>query len=276
MQRLRLAQQMIAESPPTWLLDIALTGSASRGLADADSDIEFNAWGHDLPSPAERNTWLRTLGATEIALAVEVTDDGTTWDRWRYQDEWVEAGWQTMAALESCLWGTLRGELLDHARMMLAEVVSHAMLLRSHGLIASWQAALATYPDIVQQRLIDSTVERWSSPYTAITRWSVVRRGQFLAVTEELVGDIHGVLRVLFALNREWEPDWKWISALQARLPRKPDHLVERITACVSKDAPADRMRACTRLILDALALCPPTPAVAQARANLQAGLDAN
>jgi hypothetical protein len=61
-----------------WDLEMALTGSASRGVADIHSDIELNAWGYTLPSTDARAGWLRALRATQIALAVEVTDDGTT------------------------------------------------------------------------------------------------------------------------------------------------------------------------------------------------------
>jgi hypothetical protein len=219
---------------------------------------------------------LQALGATAVELAVEVTDNGTTWDRWRFQDIWMEAGWQPIPLFEASLQRTLRGELIDHAHVVLAEVVAHATPLRTTGKLHTWQAMLADYPDILRQRLMDSTVERWSSPYTAVTRWSPVRRDQPLTVAEELVGEVHGVLRLLFALNREWEPDWKWIAALRARLEHTPDHLTERIAACFGQAPARERMAICTRLILDTLALLPPTADIEQARANLQCGLDAD
>ncbi|MGH2504657.1 MAG: hypothetical protein ACRDID_19280, partial [Ktedonobacterales bacterium] len=78
--RLRLAQAMVATCPEKWRLDVALTGSASRGWADAYSDIEWNAWGERLPGRDERAAWLRRLGATEIAVEIESTEDGTVWD----------------------------------------------------------------------------------------------------------------------------------------------------------------------------------------------------
>ena len=255
---------------------MALTGSASRGLADAHSDIELNAWGHELPPPEERDIWLRALGATDIALEVETFDDGTIWDRWRFRDVWVEAGWQQISDLEAHLQRVLHAETLEHASLVLAEVVAYAVPLRSTGALGRWQGELSHYPEALQRRLIAATVERWSSPYTAITRWSTLRRGQALAFTEEVIGDVHAVLRLLFALNREWEPDWKWIAALDARLARKPARLSERIAACFGQAPALEQMRICTQLILDTLTLLPPTPDIEQARVHLQQGMEAN
>ncbi len=274
--RLELARHMGAECHPSWNLEMALTGSASRGLADSESDIELNAWGHELPTTDERAAWLRTLGATDLALAVEVTDDGTTWDRWRYHDVWVETGWQPIPVLETNLQKILDGETIDHALLVLAEVVAHATTLRSTGALHSWQAMLAHYPERLQQRLIDSTIAQWTSPYTVITRWSPVHREQPLTLAEDLVREVQGALRLLFALNQEWEPGWKWIAALSARLTHQPDHLIERIAAIFGEAPAHERMRICTRLILDTLALLPPTPESERARLNLQQGLDAN
>jgi hypothetical protein len=121
---------MAASCPQTWLLEIALTGSPSRGAADADSDIELNFWGHELPTTEARGAWLGEIGATDVALAVEVTPDATTWDRWRFHDIWVEAGWQPVPVLEAKLQRILAGEILEHAQLVLAEVVRHAIPLR--------------------------------------------------------------------------------------------------------------------------------------------------
>jgi Domain of unknown function (DUF4037) len=277
--RLQLAQVMIATCPVAWRLDIALTGSTCRGWADAYSDIELNAWGERLPETDERAIWLRTLGATEIALEVEVTDDGAVWDRWRYQDIWVEAGWQSSHTLDERLRATLSGDLLDHAHLMLTEAVAHALPLRAatgdggSGLLDAWQRRLARYPDIVRQRLIDSTLAQWDTPFIAVTRWSSVRRGQSLTTTEELLRDMHAVLRLLFALNNEWEPDWKWIAQLSGRLRRKPERLVERIADCFGAAPAQARMCTATRLILDTLALLPSSEVTERIRAYLQAGM---
>jgi hypothetical protein len=75
-------------------------------------------------------------------------------------------------------------------------------------------------------------LEQWSSPYTTITRWLPIRRDQPLALAMDLLSDVQGILRLLFALNRQWEPDWKWIAALARRLQHKPDQLVERVGQC--------------------------------------------
>jgi hypothetical protein len=77
-----------------------------------------------------------------------------------------------------------------------------------------------------------------------------------------LVDDLENVLRSVFALNREWEPDWKRLPGLVAPLRVKPDRLAERID---------EALRACDivaarRLVRDTLALAPDLPRVIQAR----------
>lgn len=263
-RRLRLAKAMVADCPMDWNLDIALTGSVSRSWADEHSDIELNAWGAHLPSTDERAAWLRAIGATEIVLEVEVTDEGTLWDRWQFHEVWVEAGWQSLRALTAHLEGVLRGDLLDHPHLMLTEAVAHALPLRAvagaseHATLDAWRRRLAEYPDTVRDRLIASTLAQWDSPFVAVTRWAPVWRNQPLTITEELLRDTQATLRLLFALNREWEPDWKWIDRLSERLRNKPARLVERVTDCFGAAPAQERMRIATDLILDTLALLPP------------------
>jgi hypothetical protein len=87
---------------------------------------------------------------------------------------------------------------------------------------------------------------------------------------------VHAVLRLLFGLNREWEPDWKWIAALSERLERKPDHFIIRIADCFGAAPMAERMRNCSRLILDTLALFPRADRLERIANYIQRGMEAN
>ena len=155
----------------------------------------------------------------------------------------MEAGWQPIAVLDANLQKILGGETIEHALLVLAEVVAHATMLRSTGALHSWQATLARYPERLQHRLIDSTIAQWTSPYTVITRWSPIHREQPLTLAEDLVREVQSALRLLFALNQEWEPYWKWIAALSARLTRQPDQLIAWITSIFSEAPARERLR---------------------------------
>lgn len=78
---------------------------------------------------------------------------------------------------------------------------------------------------------------------------------QSLALHERLVRDTHNALRVLFALNRQWEPDWKWIRHATANLTVKPERLVERINEIFTLPDLERSVATCQKLIYDTLLL---------------------
>lgn len=44
---------------------------------------------------------------------------------------------------------------------------------------------------------------------------------EHLALTNQLLADIGILLRILFAINQQWEPDWKWFQLEVERLTIK-------------------------------------------------------
>jgi hypothetical protein len=97
-RRLALAEKLVRACPPAFGMEAALTGSAAIGVADHYSDLELNFWAEMLPSIEERAAWLRSLGATDVSVDLELGADGTLWSTWRQEGIWIEAGWQTIAA----------------------------------------------------------------------------------------------------------------------------------------------------------------------------------
>jgi len=270
--RYELARELAERCPPELGREIAVTGSVARGLADNDSDIELNFWVETLPSPEKRAEWLRSIGATGVVLDPEPERDGSIWAMGRYRGVWLEPGWQTIETLETILDGILTGQVIDHPRLILAEIVAHAVAVRTGGLLARWQERLAHYPDIVQERLIAAAARRWTpAPF----RWALVRRGERLALAERLVWDVHNILRILFALNRQWEPDWKWARQMSKQLAIKPERLAERIDEIFSTPDAERSVEACHRLVLDTLALVPPPHDVSATVAAVQESLRA-
>lgn len=253
--RHELADEVAQLCPVELGQEIAITGSVARGVADDDSDIELNFWVETLPSDEQRADWLRSVGATDVVIEPEAEGDGSIWAMCRYRGVWLEPGWQTLETLDRLLNQILEGRITDHARLILAEVVAHSVPVRTGGLLGRWQERLAHYPDIVQERLIAAAALRWRpAPF----RWALARRGERLALAQRLVWDVHNVLRVLFALNRQWEPDWKWTRQMSEPLAIKPERLSERIDEILSTPDAGRSVEACHRLVLDTLALVPP------------------
>lgn len=269
--RCRLASQLVTGCPPTLGHEIAVTGSVGRGVADEDSDIELNLWVEVLPAEGERVDWLRAAGATDIVLDTGPIETGSIWVTCRFRYVWVEAGWQTIGSLEQSLRDILAGAVVDHARFVLAEIIENAVSLRTRGHLAAWQRELAHYPDNMQQRVIAAAVEDWSFPHIVAARWTAARRNDLHRLARLLVRDVDNVLRLIFALNRQWEPEWKWLEQHTAGLLIKPDRLVERIGEIFATSQPEQSVALCQWLIADALALVPRTHDVERASTAIQA-----
>ena len=271
--RYQLARD-IAERCPTPLgLEVVLTGSASHGFSDEFSDIEMVFYSDQIPSTENRQSWLYEIDADQSSFDAEPIEDGSIWATFRYQGIWVEAGWQTFNAHERLLHDILAASIIDHPRLTLAEITACAVPLRTQGQLAHWQEQLTHYPDQLQRRLITGATELWMFPHLIEMRWVMARRGQWLLLRDRLIRAVYDVLRILFAVNKQWEPEWKWLDAVVASLSIKPERLVERINAIASMSLSEQSVAACLQLVLDTLLLIPPPYIVSRSVAMLQESL---
>ena len=87
-------------------------------------------------------------------------------------------------------------------------------------------------------------------------------------------GSLPNLMRVLWAINRQWDQDFKWIDQQCRYLPLKPQRLSERINTVFELSDPEQSIRTCFELIVETLALVPSEIDVAAALANVQAALE--
>jgi hypothetical protein len=272
--RLAIATALAARCPPRLGREIALTGSASLGLADDASDVELNFWVDVVPSSSERFGWVDAVGATDVVPDEVVEGDGSVWLTFRFGGVTFEAGWQSMADVERVLTDLLSGTVIQSRQRVFASLVAHAVPIRTTGLLARWQERLADYPDTVQRAVIASNTEVWQVPHAVNGRWALCDRGDYLSLTERLLWDVYNILRIVFALNRQWDPDWKWLRPKMKNLTIAPERLADRVDVIFSSGSPRQRVAACQQLILDTLALAPATPGVSRAREVVASSLE--
>lgn len=271
--RYQVAYELALLCPPLLGKECVLTGSSSRGLADEASDIEQVFYVDKLPSVQEREQWLNEVGVADLHSETEPIADCSIWATFRFQDIWIEAGWQTIEAHEKNLQHILAGSVIDHHHLKLAEIISHAVPLRSRGLLAQWQKELSHYPDTLPASIIADATDLWTFPPIVEARWALIRRSEFLGLCERLVRDINNCLRILFGLNRQWEPEWKWVRPATSSLTIKPERLVERINEVFTTAQPELRVLTCLRLIYETLLLVSPAYDVTRALRTIEASL---
>lgn len=251
-EQLLAVARRFADALPGSVEEVLLTGSVSRGEADELSDVELLLVAREPPS-------LRALGFD--MYQEDSFEEGTAlWYTVLFEGEVLEmAGW-THARAEGRLEGILAGEMIDHTRFRWAEAVEHGVPLRTKGVIARWQDCLATYPEHLVERIVLSASEEWLEHPLGVR--AHLRPGGRLALASMLAEDMQNVLRIVFALNRTWEPSWKRLPQLVAPLAVAPDRLAERIEDAVARGS----LRATRELVRDTLALCPALPRVVLAR----------
>jgi hypothetical protein len=274
--RYELAQILVAAAPSSFGQEAILSGSTARGFADEDSDIEMVFYVDVLPSASDRKVWLERVGVAEIAREGVPSGDDEFWMRLLFRGIWVEAGWQVIPAMVKLLDKLAAGEVIAHGQLKLAWVVKQAVSLRGGSLLQQWQQKLVRYPEPLAQKLIAAAVHHWFFPQTFKIRWALIHRGELLALIERLYVDTCSMLRILFAINQQWEPDWKWLRVETEQLIIKPERLLERIDEICTIPQAEQRVTLYLLLMRDVLALVPPQYDVAGALMNVQESLQAH
>jgi hypothetical protein len=86
-----------------------------------------------------------------------------------------------------------------------------------------------------------------------------------------MLDDASRVLRIVYALNRVWQPTQKRLAARVASLQVKPARLAERIEEALSEPDPRRALLVMTELQSETVALAPDGPNVNRARRWLAA-----
>ena len=263
---LRTIAQTIADALPEGIDEVVLTGSVSRGVADGVSDIEMLI-------VTERQLELDDCYA--IAADCGLTDLGT----WGLQGMPTKrvSGYREGAPIELIWWSRAHaaasvdsifaGELPTSA-----DALAHGVPLRTSGLLADWQERLRHYPDELAAARIEDAALTWGGFATA-GLLTIIRPGERLALVERMVDDASRVVRIVFAVNRVWQPTLKRLADRAAALAIKPDRLAERIEEALTERDPRRALLLMTELQAETAALAPDGPNIVRARAWLAEGI---
>jgi len=259
-EELRALAQRVADGLPPDVIEVVLTGSVSRGVADDVSDIEM-------------------LCVTERPLSLEEAFDLARLAGLEERDSWGDPstptrrvfGYLEDTPVETIWWSRELAEEL-FASGGSAEAIANGIALRTSGLLARWQERLADYPDALVAERVEKAAERWGG-FTPAGLLTLVRNDVALARMEWLVESAQRVLAIVFALNRLHAPTAKRLSARVEPLAIKPDRLAERIEEALAEQDPRRSLATMTEPQLETVRLAPDGPNVVRARRWLAEGL---
>lgn len=252
---LRALAQRVADGLPTSVEEIVLTGSVSRGSADERSDIEMLVV-------------TRVPLALEEAYAASGLPQPQSWGQHGTPAHRV-FGYREGVPVEQIWWPR---ELAEEriAAYDAADAIAHGVALRTSGLLERWQRHLSVYPSELALERIEAAAETWGG-YAPGAVLTVTRPGGRLARVQRMFGDAERIVRIVFALNRVWEPTLKRLAQRVEPLAVKPDRLAERLDEAFADDD----FLALTELALETVQLAPDGPNVVRARAWLAASAEA-
>jgi predicted nucleotidyltransferase len=264
---LRSIAQRIADALPATVEEVVLTGSVSRGVADDVSDIEML-----IVTQCELD-----LGECfSLAEACGLTDLGT-WGQQGVPTKRV-SGYRDGVPIELIWWSREHAETSVDAIFAgdpstIADALANGVALRSSGLLAQWQERLRHYPDELASARIEDAALTWGG-FAPAGLLTLVRPGERLALVERMVDDASRVVRIVFALNRVWQPTLKRLADRAATLTRKPERLAERIEEALTEPDPHRAVLLMTELQADTVALAPEGPNIDRARRWLADALE--
>jgi hypothetical protein len=261
-----LAQRVADALPPEVAEEVVLTGSVSRGVADEVSDIEMLIV---TPEQLELAACFEYAGAAGLEGLDTWGPQATPTRRVSGYLEGVplELVWWSRAQAESSVDGFF--ESSDSSTG--ADAIANGVALRSSGSLSRWQARLSVYPEELARARIEDAALTWGG-FAPAGLLTIARPGERFSRTERMLDDALRVVRIVFALNRVWQPTTKRLAERVASLAVKPARLAERIDEALSEPDPRRALLVMTELQLETVMLAPEGPNVNRARTWLAEG----
>ncbi len=256
---LRKVAERIAAALPPVVEEVVLTGSVSRGVADHISDIEMLLVTTTPLGLAECFGQARRVGLADLdTWGVQGTEVSRVFGY--YEGVPIETIWWPHDFAEASVAGLLAGD-----QSSAADALANGIALRTIGLLEAWQRRLLVYPEALAAARMEEAALAWGGfhPTGFLT---LARPGERLALVEYLYNDAIRVLRIVYALNRVWQPTSKRLADRVRALPVKPERLAERIEEALTEPDPLQAMLVMSELQVDTADLAPPGPNIDRAR----------
>jgi len=266
-EELRALAQRVADALPSDVIEVVLTGSVSRGMADEVSDVEMLVVTAEPLELEQAYDYARRAGldgldtwGTQGVPAKRVSGyiEGEPFELIFWPHDFAQAEFDAVVG----------GKLSSSA-----DALAHGISLRTSGLLAEWQARLRDYPDELAAARIEEAALPWGG-FTPAGLLTVVRPGERLSLLEWMFDGALRVLRIVYAMNRVWEPTTKRLAVRVEPLAVKPERLAGRIEEALTEPDPRRALAIMTELQLDTVRLAPSGPNVDRARTFLAEGLE--
>lgn len=270
--RYQVAQSLVQACPPELGREILLLGATSRGVADEYDGIELRFYVDALQEADVYADWLTSaevnLDPIPPQLGIGIHAKG-----W-YRGIFLECSWLPIESLEWTLRPVMSGQQIDHWAIVEVWNVVNAVGMSSAPNVAFFYTLLQHYPPNLQNALFQSVLAAWSEAHwyghSLIQLWPLAQRGATLALHQRLQREVERALRLVFAANRAYEPDYKWLSSELKHLARLPVHFPQRVEDILMLVDGKRSVNLCLELLQECLTLLPTEIDGSLAKSRLQ------
>jgi predicted nucleotidyltransferase len=256
------ASRLVDALPADVVVEAVVTGSVSRGVADDVSDVEMLLV---TPEQLDLETCFELAREAGLERLGSWGPQGTETSR--------VSGYFEGIPFELIWWSREVADASINPESAAADAIANGIPLRTCGLLAGWHERLSTYPDELAAARIEDAALTWGG-FAAAGLLTIARPGERLSLVERMVDDAVRVLRMVYAMNRVWQPTTKRVALRAEALRIKPERLAERIEEALTEPDPFRALIVMTQLQLDTVALAPSGPNVDRARVWLAEGLE--
>lgn len=224
-----------AANIPRSLGSISISGSVSYGRANEYSDIEIDLVGREIPARKEIEEIITDIGGKEIVLEDEFEKDGALVSEFIWEDLEFEFVWTTFENILNAINPILEAKSTDHEKLVYIWTINRSIILRDEEVrLKNIKDSVFEYPKGLSEKIIRTNLKnRMTSRYGI---QSAIGRKEAFILSERRNELLKSIFRIIFALNKKWEPYWKWVMTELDDIQMKPKDTKERIRTVLASD----------------------------------------
>ena len=230
---------------------VVISGSVSRGQADAYSDIELDVFWQEAPTEAERIQAIEQVNGRIILLEPFADDEWS--EDYLVGDVQMDLSSFLIKTMDHYIADVLAGDtaVLKHLRMA---AMQQAIPLYGHEQVQQWQSQI-NYPEKLAHNVIAQNL-RFEALGIWYLRDTLLARGDLLMLHDVFCKIQQRILGTLCGLNRIFihHPGYKWQDDLASQMTIKPPNLSERLQQ-VFLTPPAEGVLIQHTLLVETIAL---------------------
>ncbi len=250
--RLRLAERLApVYEAESGVLALGVTGSVSRGRADAFSDIELLViWGNP-PTDGQRSMFAREAGGTSVRLFPRDSLGTGEWSEdFMVHGVKIDVSHHTLHMLDQHVHDVVENFDTSLGKQTVLSAIQFALPLHGKEHFKTLRQRIAIYPDELRIAMVHEHCHFGPHQWVEM----LAERGEIVALHDLFVRASQNLFSTLLGVNRMYHPGFKWLSQTINDMQVRPAGMPARIDS-LFQSPPVAGVQELRTLIVETLAL---------------------